>query len=620
MSLQIFLNVAMLLHMTMGRVYYVIPDNYSTINNNDTTNSLGYYLKNTSKYFSSDSQLKFKLGNHYLNTDLVIQNTANVKLTGENLSIIKCTSHVNIIILNVTNFTLNNIHIKNCGDSYSNYLLKYHFTFIPRFKHQSNASILLYRCTSAEVNNITITIAEGNTGMLVVNMRNHSKVINIKITVQPNCPSVNISLSQTNGILFYFDDDWHIPIKEKFLEAELDDIQFTTNITCLHLRYYAIALFLFQDNSNVSVTIQNTKFTDLISVTALYYYVETCGIQVRSKLTIMNCAITSNIGSPSLKMFYITLNNTNCIQLYMYFKLYHLQQHVYVRFTNCTFERNFNMSSIIYLSPISSRSITCYLHVTTSSFHNNRNVHLLIMRNDEDNIWQNSNIILIKQVNITSNFHDKGQNLMSFTNSLVNLHGPIKIMDNKHYINILNFHLSVSVLKYNINITNNTVRQLLTGTFVVLWINTNLVITRNVVYILLNQIHTFSSNSEPICTIQLFSLNDIFNISKLLTHITMSNNIHMISKYLPNYDYRCRWLAGNAFQRSGLEPKFVYEKLIEIKNNTIISENQIRPVPLSICKCIHPYPWSGAQHSDDDFDCYSSNLGSIFPGQTLKIV
>ena len=619
MSLQIFLTVAILLPMTMGRVYYVTPDDYSFSINNENTNSLSYYLNNTSKYFTSDSQLNFKPGNHYLNTDLVIQNATNVKLTGENLSIIICTSHINIIILNVTNLTLNNINFKNCGDSYSNYLLKYHSTFIIQFNHSSNAAILLYHCTSVELDNITIIIAEGNTGMLAVNMRNYSKITNIKITVETNSPLLNISSLQTHGILFYF-DDWHNPIKTPS-EVQLDDYQFTINGSCLHPRYYAISLFLFQINSNVSVIIQNTKFTDLTNVTALHYHGKACGTQVSSKLTIRNCVVSNNTGSPSLNMFYLTLNNMQCIKFYKYLKSYNLQQNNYVKFTNCTFESNFNMSSMIYLSPISSRSVTCYLHVIASSFHDNRNVHFLIMRNDDDNIWQYSNNIRIKRINITSNVHNRGQNLMPFTNSMVWFHGPIKIMDNKYYVNILNFHLSICNFQNNIvNITSNTVRQLLSGTFIVLWTNTTVIITKNVIYILLNQIHTYSTNSEPICSVQLFSLHDIFTFSKFLTHVTMSNNIHMISKYLPNYDYRCRWLAGSAFQKSGLEPKFVFEKLMQIENNTIISENKIRPIPLSICKCVHPYPWFGTQHSDDDHDCYSSHLGSIIPGQTLKVV
>ena len=120
----------MLLHITMAKVYYVTPDDSDSINSNDTESakSLEYYLKNTNKYFSSDSQLHFKMGYHYLNTDLVIQNVTNVTLTGESLCIIRCTSsHVSIIIFNVTNFRLENITFENCSRSYSNYRIAGYF-------------------------------------------------------------------------------------------------------------------------------------------------------------------------------------------------------------------------------------------------------------------------------------------------------------------------------------------------------------------------------------------------------------------------------------------------------------------------------------------------------------
>ena len=124
-------------------------------------------------------------------------------------------------------------------------------------------------------------------------------------------------------------------------------------------------------------------------------------------------------------------------------------------------------------------------------------------------------------------------------------------------------------------------------------------------------------NSESICTVQFYNKFDIFNVSKFSTHITMSNNLHMISTYLPNYDYRCRWLAGNTFQKAGLLPEFVFGKLLQIENNTVISKDETRPIPMSICKCTSP---SLCTYSTTiDHDCYLSHLGSIFPGQTIRV-
>ena len=622
MLLYIFLSIALLVHITRGRVYYVTPkDTFSTINN-DTTNSLEDYLQNTSKYFSSDSQLNFKPGHHYLNTDLVIQNATNVTLSGEGLSVIRCTLFVSIITLYVTNFTLENIVFENCSANYSSYLKRHTgYDSTSTSKPSDNASILLYHCLSVHISNITIIVNEGDNGMLVVNVRDYSKISNTHITVQTNCSSVDKSLLQTNGILLYY-DNWENPTKTSSI-IQLDKFEFQTNESHIQPIYNAVKSLLVQNNSNVSIVIQNTKFTDLINVSALYYYGETCGIGVSSRLTIINCSVSNNIGSLSLKMFYIKLKNIKCIRFNEYITSCHRQQYINITFINCTFGKNFNMSAMIYVLPVSSRSVTFYLYLIANSFHNNKNVHLLIMRNDEDNIWQLSNYVRIKNINITSNIHDKGQDLMSFTNSLVWLNGPIKVMNNKYYSSIWNFHVSINSFNYNIEVTNNTVRQLLTGTFTVLNNNTVITITRNTVYILLNQVRTYSRNSEPLCSVQFYSLFGISDASNFLVNISMSNNVHMISKYLPKYlyDFKCRWLAGSVFPNDdhAFKPKSVYAKFVQIENNTVISEDEKRPIPLSICKCAHPNPWSGARHNNCDHDCYSSHLGSIFPGQTLKV-
>ena len=188
-----FLLVALSLHTTTAVVYNVRSDDNISINSNGTDSAeiLEYYLKNTSKYFSSYSTLHFKMGHHHLNTDLVIQNVTNVTLIGESFSIIGCTSHVSIIILNVTNFRLQGITFDNRSANYTDYLhTDFSYDSAPISKLGSNVSILLYHCTSVEISNITISFTEGNIGMLVVNVRNYAKITKVHIIVQIMCPMV----------------------------------------------------------------------------------------------------------------------------------------------------------------------------------------------------------------------------------------------------------------------------------------------------------------------------------------------------------------------------------------------------------------------------------------------
>ena len=207
---------------------------------------------------------------------------------------------------------------------------------------------------------------------------------------------------------------------------------------------------------------------------------------------------------------------------------------------------------------------------------------------------------------------------MSFTNSWVWFNGPILIMHNHYYTRIANFHLSTCVLHYVIIISDNRARQILSGSFIVLRDSTAINITGNTVYILLNQVLTYSVNSEPICRVQFYTTHDFYNILQLSIHVRMSNNIHVNSKHLPNFNYHCRWVSGSIFQKARLDPEFVFNKTFHADNNTVINNISKRPIPLSICQCTKSSSMNHVEY-DHKPDCYSPHLGSIFPGQTLKV-
>ena len=561
------------------------------------------------------------MGHHYLTTDLVIQDVTNVKLTGENLCIIRCTSHVNIIILNVTNFRLENVTFENCSTSYKNCLHKdFIFKRVLTSKPSSNASILLYHCMSVEINNIAIIIIDGTAGIFIINVRNYSKIANIHITLQTNCPPVNKISLQTNGILIYY-DNWNNPNKT-FSEIQLDNFQFTTNGSCTHPIYYAITSLLFQNDANVTVIIQNTIFTNLINVTALYYYGETCGSAVRNHLIVQNYTVSNNTGNPNLNMFHIVLYNIQCSDLFYLFESRQSchQQYNNISFINCKFANNYNMMSMIRVSPASSRATTGYLYLENNTFHNNRNTHFLIMKstNDAENIWQLSNYVEISKSIVTSNIHDDGQDLISIANSWVKIYGPLTIMHNHYYTNILRFYLSSSSFQYDISICNNTIRQIGSFSFIFLAEHATINISSNTVYKLENHVGTYSINYEPICLMQYYSETKYFNLSAFRFHGILSHNI-MMSAGLLNYNFKCRWLDGSLFQQNVIQADYLLAKgIIETENNKVISDDVYkRPIPLSICKCTDTKPGTSTEH--DNIDCYSPHLSSIFPGQTLKV-
>ena len=377
---------------------------------------------------------------------------------------------------------------------------------------------------------------------------------------------------------------------------------------------------LLQNNSNVSIIIQNTIFNDLINVAALYYHGETYGISVNNKLTIRNSIISNNTGDSYLKMFLFVLYSMQRIALT---QLYYLQQYNHISFTNCSFVNNSKMRSVIYVQPANSRATTGYFNLKSVMFCKNINTHFFIMNTTVESIWQWSNHIEIGNTMVTSNIHDEGQDLTFFVNSWVKTSGPLIIADNCYFTTIARFHLSSLTFQYDINIFNNTVRQIFICSFVFLRENTTINVSRNTVYMLEDHFITYDKNSEPICALQFYSENDNFfpSLRILSFHFVISNNVHMISsKHFLNYDYNCNWFAGSTFQKAGLQAVMMAKLLniLQTDNNTEVS-NEVykRPIPLSICTC--KYLNSSPDIGDTSIDCYSPHLGRIFPGQTLKV-
>ena len=78
--------------------------------------TLQHYLNYTKKYFTSHTKLCFQPGEHYLTTDIVLKDITEFMLSH---STINCASDVSIVVINATNFTIQNITSKDCGKDHS---------------------------------------------------------------------------------------------------------------------------------------------------------------------------------------------------------------------------------------------------------------------------------------------------------------------------------------------------------------------------------------------------------------------------------------------------------------------------------------------------------------------
>ena len=609
--LSLLLVVSLQHIITATNIYYVASNNSS--NHGSDTESLEYYLNNTRKYLSSNSQLHFKPGQYYLNVDLIVQNVISFSMIGEGSCKVSCVLYSSIMLVNVTNFTLENINFKNCNKNHSDDLhTTFDYDYISISKPSPNASIFLYNCTSVVINNISVSVNAGTTGILVVNVRSYSTLNNVSITVNYTiCPTVYEHPEQINGILLYYDR-----LNNKTTDMQLDNFQFTTNGLCAHPSQYAITLLLFQNNTNISVMIKNTNFNNLRNVGALYYYGESCGILAKNNLTFENCVISNNTGN--LIMFEIIQYNSQCLHI-AFLQHYWSQQSNYIRFINCRFVDNHNITSMIHVTPPNSRTITGYIIIRKASFCHNNNAHFLTMRTDTGNIWQLSNFVYINTLNMTSNRHFDGRDLISVINCAMKFIGTIFIANNSLYRNIIRLYMSGSIFQRNITIVNNTARQILDGLYTIfMQENTMLNVSYNTVYKLFVFIRQTLTLARPFCVIQ-FNSNrgslDSLNITKLPFKVVAFRNIHVTSKTLIEKRWastNCQWLAGTAFHTQ--KSAEVYKQIIDVQN-LVIGNDIKRSIPLSVCRCQNLS--SGVKSSDHD--CYSPYLGSVYPGETLTV-
>ena len=489
---------------------------------------------------------------------------------------------------------------------------------IPAKPMKCNTSILLDKCTSVMITNVTINVGVGYAGLFAVNMKRTSTITNLKVHV--NCFTCPQFYSHISGIIFYYYSKLNYTNTKKQNQNSIINLfhyQYKTHGSCPYQFQYAITLLPFQKHYNVSVNIQSITLNNLENSSLLYYSGEISNNAVISKVTIKDSVIYNNIGNTQLKMFHILLTNYREVIKDLSF-LYYNQQRTIIEFENCTFTNNTNMAAMIYVTPGSSRVISAYINIKRVAFCNNRQLHFIKVKSTTEIIWQLTTHIKLFNVHILSNKHTDGDSLISVTNGVIYFVGPaIKCTNNSYYRNIIELHLSIAVGKRYIEFTNNNARQILqakSSSYLIIEEVTTVNMSANTVYMVAKQARTFGDDSRPICPIQFHNYRRNIDKDKspridTLYKILMLRNVHMTSKNLPAEDLsfgNCTWLAGTAFRSKAA--KLVYQEVLKF-TSIPVNRTTKRLIPLSVCPCIN----------STVYDCHSPNLGLMFPGQTINI-
>ena len=290
----LLLLLTIFLHKVTSCIYHVIPDDHHSSHHYDRgTNSftLQHYLNNTSKYFVSHNQLHFMPGQYHINNDLILKDISNFSMIGIDQCVIICTSPASIVIVNVSNVTLQNIKLINCMKHHNNYFNvtlssqhMYATHSIPSFSKviKYDASVFLYNSSSVTLHsmNIIVTVMTNFTAILILNTQGDSKIINIKMKTNSfDCTTYSNDPVQICGLVAYYSNGI-FKAKSKLTITNLY-YNNTYNTPCKnHFHHIVVLLFLhnkckkgaYGNKLYLQVHIQNSIFSNLKNSSVLCYY------------------------------------------------------------------------------------------------------------------------------------------------------------------------------------------------------------------------------------------------------------------------------------------------------------------------------------------------------------
>ena len=604
--------VLSILHMITSSIYYVAPDDHSSISN--STYTIVDYLSNASEYFTSNSQLHFLPGNHYLQSDLIIQNIINLTISGSTNSFIVCnsTAPVGLAIINVTQFTLQNISVINCGKNYSSQMigtLSIHYYHIEIPPIQWNAGVFLFNCTFVLINNLLIITDANVNALLAINMMVKASITNLIVKVNSLLEKNNGLF--TNGILIYYNNTSY----KYNATVNIQNFSYQCNGSYLNTIQNTLAVILTQLTYSVNITVEDSSFHDFLNTNIFFYYGESCGTEIWSNVLFQNCQIYNNVGKEIDQMFALFFHNNG----HMFGSIPNEDKcdrhYNIIQFDHCTFSNNSDLISLFYLVPINTLFTNAKLIISNCNFQQNYAFNIIKSRSRVQMLWQITHYIVIADTNITSNFLKNGSRIISITNGLLKFTGNVNIKNNSYFIDIVYLHLSTLQFNGSCVISSNIARHILAGregSYYLLKPNSTVKVTNNTVVSVLMYSMVYNTHFGEICSFQFLNYGTNLD-TRMERNETLYYSIEMINRYtapihlIKRLFYKnCSWLPDTAFQVANSDD--VFDRILRI-NATQIDKREIRIIPASICKC----------NSTSEYDCFSHTLGRIYPGQTLTV-
>ena len=596
------------IHLTVS--YTVIPDDCSPNTTCPHCHNLKYFLQNSTKYFTHNTQLLFLPGLYHLQIDLIIENFHNISFLGSNHgynnnTIIQCNSSVGIIMKNITNLSVENMVIRNClaRDSFS-------------------AAIIMKDCNDVKLHYMQIY---------------HT---HYRLTKREHCllghnimGSSNLShITCDKQLHFYYNE-----ISSAFSDhvISLDHCKILGNFTNI----YESAIFISLHQSSYSLTfhISNTnfkKFQKCLDVQAK------CALKCNT-MVITNCQFCGDhykTEQSLLRLSDVNVYFNNC-QFVNHDRtrdaIISIRHSEMIVFNQCIFHHNKNSFLL---------EVTYYSNITIEhcKFYENA-ASVFTYTYTGEFPGPNCEQIVNVTINNTTFFANKPLNLYS---SLLKvrcarllLNGPVKFISTTYNFDIGSISASIDVFKSTVTVygyiefSQNVLGSLIkysgceiqecftmnVADNVTLMINKNKLGTYFTAELDSHYYHV----SYPPCYFQY--LNSSITNANINCSIIFNGNVIDFFSFLTVFQatkiklsaldspmqeigpklIHCYWLPHSKFTTT--IPLDINEKYVEFTNNSE-SLNQIY-IAKPLCYCI----------DDTHYDCYKDDLGYIYPGQTAYV-
>ena len=607
--------------------YTVVPDDYHLNVTCQDCHNLQWYLQNSTKYFTHNTQLLFLPGQHCLHTDLVIENVHNISLIGRSNEysnttniIIQCNSSVGIIMKNVTNISVENMVIKNC------------------LPNSFSAAVTIKECSSVKLNHIQIfhTHQWSQKGICLkgYNVMGKSYFNYISCDKQINFDYYETNSSFHDQMIFLD----HYNILSNFTDrcaiyVGLNQFSYTltvhilnTNPKQIHKRFLEVQSKSLSKSNTMVIT--NCRFIDnqdphLLCLVGVNAYFNRCQFENN------DCKMLISVSKSEILVFsYCTFHHNKMIYS-LIATVYHFSN---IKTEHCNFYEN-SASILVHMDKRNPKEKIYYINCTqivtviikNTTFNKNNFLRTSFMTIGCARLLLIGPVKFHNIIDLTTNtssdhihkfFSTISSTTIQVVKSTVIIYGYIEFSQNK-VATLITYDQCESQECFTMNVADNATLMIINNSlgtyFISLW-DLRYYHTRKVNYppCFFQYLHSSTTNYKIGHTnysiifnrnaVNNYGYLKLFSIKLLYSHrdYEMLQQVRLLVTH-------CYWLPHSAFAITMPLAYDVNEKYIDFANNS--EDLPQMSTPKLLCYCTN----------DTHYDCYKDDLGYLYPGQTANV-